>query len=449
MNLPFLCSLLLCFSPSLSANPQDCSFEEAAIDSIPEGYEVDGPIRWSPDGRRAAYVASKDGQLYPVVGSVVHESFDYVNAPSFSTDSAHVVFRVGNRLPKGKEKWWPLLDGKKTRRHDWIGDVNFLPGTEDLIYWTQPGARVERSGAYSRDKTVLRVGKKTGKKWKDSTALFPFALSKDNPVAATAVSRGGMWHILLATKKSQKVAKVGFPLMNTFTISPNGKLWAASVSQVDPNWNGGGGGSPPPPPGPGGPGGGSLPGMKDVVAVGEDILGADFDSAGAPVYGPKNRHVAYKFVKDSKMGVAIDRGEKAEAEFDYVYEPVFSPDGKLVAFAANEGGNFEPLFRWMPGADESVRGGTSQVIRLDKEGRIDYRSEPFEAVSNITFSPKAKRLAWCAKVDEGWIVICGKSRSQPFDDIGPLNFDPKGKTIAFGVRKDRELLWKVLELEAK
>src|SRR5262245_43494097 len=83
---------------------------EKLIATVPDGIELVGPPQVDPngktvadvseivfrrDGGQVAYIGFKGGRSWPVVGSTVGETFDYLATPVFGGE--HVFFRAGNR----------------------------------------------------------------------------------------------------------------------------------------------------------------------------------------------------------------------------------------------------------------------------------------------------------------------------------------------------------------
>jgi roadblock/LC7 domain-containing protein len=56
------------------------------------------------------------------------------------------------------------------------------------------------------------------------------------------------------------------------------------------------------------------------------------------------------------------------------------------------------------------------------------------------FSPDGKTLAYTAEIDGKWYVVNGKEKAGPYDDISySLTFSPDGKTLAYRAEIDGEL----------
>ncbi len=449
MPRPIRVAVLLLASTPLAA--QSIAFEPKLLHTIPDGISLEGdPITdpngdsftptsdvvWGPTGRRVAYIGRRGQTSFPIDSGIdtQPEGFHYLDSPVFSSDGDDVVWRAGNRIKPKKEKWWILRNGERSKKsYDWIGSVSIGPdGT--IAFWEQPGAKIVADGSYNRGKQVFHVGKKKGKKWEDATALTPAAFSADGSTVATAAGKGGEWHVLITDKngKQKPLTKKGFQMIDSIALSPNGKEAAVVVMA-------GMGFAPP------GPGGMPMPGQKLVIQHGKNTYGKQFDSAGVPVFGPKRKQLAYKFADGKKMGIALTNDKKPRAEHGYVTNPVFSPDGSRMAYAAIEDAKVEPFYKMTTYCDFAIEGGKARLVTRKGKGKPKVDDAEYEGILHITFSPDGKRIAFVARKGKKWQIVCGDEKSDLFDEVGKPVFDESSKRIAFGARSGREIWWKVLE----
>lgn len=116
-----------------------------------------------------------------------------------------------------------------------------------------------------------------------------------------------------------------------------------------------------------------------------------------------------------------------------------------MAFVSHEGGSAESKTRYLqPGEFE---GGTDtlRVRELRPDSRAAAVAS-HTVVRDPVFSPDGKLLAYRARDDDGWNVIAGETRSAAYDEVGPPQFSGDGKQVAFGARSGRELWWRVMDL---
>jgi len=404
-------------------------------------------ITWSPDGSRVALTGVVDDETVPMwtddEGWHQAKAFDYINKPVFSDDSAHVAFSAGKAVSKKKETWSVLLDGKSLGKEDWIGPVAFLPGTDTPVYWTQPGAKLDRNGAYSGGAYVLRVGKKKGKKWKGMGSLLSLSFARDGSVVGSLAPDGTGWTVLLATKKKQKNEERLVNFSSGLTLSADGKAWAfgelvMDVTSDPATWD---------PPG--------IPPSRWNVRRGEEAVGMEFQSADMPVFAPTGERLAFRVMGKDGMGVVIEGVPAAAIDHDYVSKIVWEEPGNGVA-AGDEGLAFIAIATDEDLGASPVRGisapieGKFSVVTLDGVGALKKGGQPFDGIADLviaTGGATRRNLAYRARDGFDWILVhewlddegLHMSRSKPYRAVGAPVFTPTG--VAAGVYKDGEFSW--------
>lgn len=427
------------------------------IATIPEGIGLESPpreapdgtihtsqhaVHWSPDGTQVAYIGEKDGKTHPVVGDEVHDSFHYISAPDFGARGDQVLFRVGNRSRSmDRETWWVLLDGKLIGKEDWIGEVSCSLDGNHIAYWTQPGAKIERSGAYNRGDQVLvvwnRKGEKwkrarKGKKWDDALSLSQPSFSADGSLAASVAMKNGRWHVLLVSKGRGKLEAVLKGMPSALALDPAGKRWAVTGFNPEAMIRAAAGG------------GGFGTGMAMMIQMEDGVLGADYESAGCPVFSPKGKRIAFKVKRGASMGILVDGDKAHDLAYDYVHTPVWHPKGKRLAYGVTIGGSVNPYWELLPAADRTVSGGQSYVVQHAARGKRSIeKGASWDMVRHVTFSPDGEHLAYAAKTEQGWTMVVDEQPGEFHDELGPPRFSGAGAQVAFGARSGRDLMWKV------
>jgi len=209
--------------------------------------------------------------------------------------------------------------------------------------------------------------------------------------------------------------------------------------------------------------------VRETIAVGNEILlgmSAGFERIKHLVFSPTGDRVVLVAEKDLPLCrefIVMDGKDGPVCR--QIDRPVFSPDGKKLAYAAAETG------RW-----RILQGNT--------------RSEEFHAVGGLTFSPDGAELSYWAKegtdspaivIKGGWkskgypdiiwgptyspdgrkitfavgrrhsdqwkeFVVVGDKDSELFDEVWSPRFSPDGRNVVFGARVGRELWWKVMPI---
>lgn len=433
------------------ADAQEVSFEEHLIASVPEGVILEGepiigpddkqwpntmPVVWAPDGTQVAYVGLVDGKSHPVVGVEVGDEYDYASTPVFGASGAETAFRVGNRTREDTEDWWALVNGERIGRTDWMGAIAFSPDGERLAWWTRPGAKSEREVLYGNgDQMLVLATRKKDKwrlqeseEWKDSISLEAPCFD-DKGRAIAGARKHGLWYVISFDGRKEKELCSGMEWLRDFAVSPKG----GDIAAVAWDYDGFTGSS------------GRMPGT--LVHVDKKRYGKNYHAAAKPVFSPDGRHIAYEVQRNGICGTGFDGEEDAETSFDSVSKAVFSPDGKRIAFVGREGTGSGDDPRPI-GEDVDGKQRATIVLRdAKKDARIETGAA-FVAIRDLTFGPGGEQIAFRALDADGWRMIVGDATSEPFDELGPPHFSDDGARVAFGARKGRELWWKVLELES-
>jgi Tol biopolymer transport system component len=104
--------------------------------------------------------------------------------------------------------------------------------------------------------------------------------------------------------------------------------------------------------------------------------------------------------------------------FDIVDLPVFSPDGRHVAWSAQRD---EKKQKWCVVVD-GVAGAEYDQINTQISLRDSY---------NPVFSPDGKHVVYSAKKDTKWTMVVDNQEGAEYDAIGDLIFSPDGKHLAY------------------
>ena len=134
-----------------------------------------------------------------------------------------------------------------------------------------------------------------------------------------------------------------------------------------------------------------------------------------------------------KWSLFVNGQSTGPGDFDSIYAPpVFSADGKKIAFVANRGAE-APDSRFPPGFPSYPRSGKWHVVAGDLEG------PGFDEVRFLTIDATGV-VAYAGKQGTKWFMMHGEKRSRHFDAVGAPQFSEEGR-LSFGAQEDREFQW--------
>ena len=145
--------------------------------------------------------------------------------------------------------------------------------------------------------------------------------------------------------------------------------------------------------------------------------GDEFDDVGEPVFSPDGTRLAYRATVNSKSFIVLV--DERPRTYDVLMTSLVpGPKGMLLARQA-----------WKEG----------EVVNLgnDESDRFDWVGQP-------VFSPDSEMVAFPAASDGRWFAVLGHQRSEPFDEVWQPVFSPDGQAVAFGARKGAMLWWRTL-----
>lgn len=355
-------------------------------------HEEVAPAAFSPDGRFVACEVGglKEKKWFIVVSDGENEIYrskvypDTFRSPSFSPDGRLLVFELGDDKAKTENY----------KRTVFFLDVSARKIIKERLYTNYLVGAVSFSSDSSR---VIYDIQKDGKKY---LVLQDFVLHEERTAELTDTFGGQAElspdgkHIIYRSTKDGK---------EYFVVSP----WEA-------------------------------PAQKQESGPYEAIV--------LPVFGPGPMTVAYHAMNEGKWRTMI--GGREGAKYDGVGDapPVFSPDGAKIAYPARKGGQQTRT---------GVVGGewVMVVSRMDRPAGVKEGPAYDMAVSPV-FSPDGKRIAYRARKGpmenaKRFIVIADAETGKVIkeapvgDEIWPPVWSADNKAVAYGARQGRELWWRV------
>jgi hypothetical protein len=195
---------------------------------------------------------------------------------------------------------------------------------------------------------------------------------------------------------------------------------------------------------------------RDCIAV-DGRRGEEFDRVGAPSLSRDGRHVAYRAHLGDRCFAVTDGKRGPEAEF--MTDPAISEDGRVTAYAARRDG------RWVlvAGARETALDVQPAAVFLSRDGRaVGYwylhesrarvvvvdrgPGESFSVVGPPAFSPDGATVAYLAQDGDREFIVVGSAKVPVSGRAGDPVFSPDGSRVGYGVRVDREVWWKVVDV---
>lgn len=354
-------------------------------------YSAVGSITLTPDGRRIAYGALADGKWRMVVDGKEGRPYDMMLSPVFSPDGQHVAYQA-----KEGEKWYIVVDN--TPNEGTIASYTAPEFSSDstLIAYVEAAASNDKMRLIVSD---LTFGKQSVK-WSIGDLLFTTNRGKTRIAAAQVV--GNKLRIIDFDFATPDVVHEG----RLYDVIEQLKLSDDGVSMVYC----------------------ALKGRKRLIVL--DNREEPFPDGRLPEL-PVIRHdkkgVGVLLVSQNRISLHqsfINSKEKGKS-YDEAAGLTYSKDGSY-AYAARNGNN------WL-------------IVVNGTEGPA------FDRVVGPLFSPDGKRIAYRAKKDgKRFVVVADKSgktiRQYPsYEQVFDVKFTVDGK-IAYGVKDGKRLAWKVESL---
>jgi len=352
---------------------------------------------FSPDGKRAAVPVYQGERKAMVEGDWISEAWDEVGDAAYSADGRHFAFRATD----GTQQFL-VVDRKKARIFEWVGAPRFA---RDGTLWTVAGL-ANWQMIVANDETVEACDD-----------VQHAELAPDGQRFVSVCKRKGKVTVIVGRERYGPYDEAGHPV-----FGPDGKTvaWVARIGKerfavVD---------------------GRRGPAADEVLWVGPGALavrigtqslvlrdgkpGEAFDRLGGPVWSTDGRVLAYPAEQGGSWVVVV--GDRKGEAFGQIWNLQVSADGEAVAYAGDQGG------QWF-----AVLGGR--------------RGEGYDFLGGLVLAPDGRSVAYTARREKEWFVVAGGARSGPLDTDRPLDlvYSPDSRRVAFGARIGLELWWKVLE----
>ncbi len=182
-----------------------------------------------------------------------------------------------------------------------------------------------------------------------------------------------------------------------------------------------------------------------------------WEQIGWPIFSPDGRRLAYPARRGTDWVVVADG--KPGAGFDLVDRPVFSPDGSELAYTAQQGGRAYVVRagRKSSGYDRvnwptyGPKGRRFAFAAQDGDGAflmIDGKRQPnHTAVDWPVFSDDGRSVAYRAHDGQRWAIVQDGKTLGSYAVVGRPIFAPGGAQVAFAASKDGR--WRVVAGKAE
>jgi len=313
-------------------------------------------FKFSPDSKRYAFIAGayaygKKNKNIVVVDGKDYGPYDSVDSVSFSRDSKSFSFRASD-----DNKWFIVVNGKKGKSYSFVSEPRFSKDSRNILYVaTVPGKN-----------QMIVVNGKEGRQYKYIGAILSAPNSKS--IAFSASSDRGAF-VILNGRESKVYSNSS---IRHLVFSHNSKRFAFAVN--------------------------SNIGYKVFTVVdnveGPVIPGFVFDY---PIFSPNDKRLAFIVMEIKKPGYVVVDGKRLSvgkfsnsADIAPYMQLVFSPDSKRLSY----------------------RMGRISRQYLVVDGKMHTK---YEQLSAQVFSPDGRLIVYIAsKAKKDYLVI---NRKQ----IGPFN----------------------------
>jgi hypothetical protein len=408
-----------------------------------------------------------DIQSSKILGKI--SSSDYSHNFIFSLDGKRVAYVVGGE-GRGTSNY-VVIDEKKSKVYSGelygnVSNLQFSPNGKHFAYWVEEvdswnaelksypskkyfvldGQELDKdkeadphSMIFSPDSQHYSYKiKKGNESWiiMDGTAQGPYEeildniFSPDSQRYAYPAKKEGKWFIVYDGKKQKEYYKVYHQ-----TFSPNSQRFAYDADDTGSE-------------------------KEKLFLVLDNKEYKNFEYAGDLVFSPDSQHIASYGIDNGKQIEIVDDKPYSSYPPDLLSSPpVFSLDGKSLAFVTKDGERFAMVINGKKEESYDLAGGFSfsldgqHYAYVAAEGKVKFgggvlppeeimydkmfivfdgkRDKDYKYDRAPVFSPDSKHLAYRAIEKSGWTMVLDHKEGKTYDSVGTPIFSRDSQNFAY------------------
>jgi Tol biopolymer transport system component len=360
--------------------------------------------------------------------ATIPDRFEEVSQETFSPGGKQVAYIVNAR-----GKGFVVLNDKPGPEYDYVNELQFSRNEERFAY-------------------VAGIGKRffaviDGKQELWSEVMTSVVLSQDGRHAAYDVKQAGKQFVVV-----DDVIGPRFDFVLDLSFAPDGDVVYLAKN-----------------------GGQIMDGQGWVLMMGKDELPLVEGHPFGPTISPDFQTIAYVTIRNDGAHVVVNN--KLGRAYHQIGHPLFSPNGKLLAYSASEkegieflvilkaksiseNGEAKEVFEeFYKGAEFDGIGdlffsadGSRFAYHAGKKGKLiivtgDREFTDFDEAFSPVFSGDGTRLVYIAKQTSKEFVVVGDQKGPALDVVRDPIFSEDGKTVLYGARQGKQLWRKVMEVK--
>lgn len=350
-----------------------------------------GAMVISPDGRRFAYTAMDDKNIWHLVTDSKEDvEFHHLGEPVFSPDSRHIACQAS-----ANEDWYIAVDNIQSKGGKFSYDQPLFSADSAKI------AYVENLDENMRKLYIVDLRLKSLRIL--DSVVSPVVSSPDGKQIAVVIRKNDKQRVVRISFDKPDIVNEGseYNSISNLIFSPDGKSIAYYIERGGAQYL--------------------------VLNTSEERL--EFTPAKLPVVNPVLPEVATAVITPNGMRLyqGFKPGAVKEKSYDDITGIIYSKDGIQHAYAA-------------------TKGKAGFIVINGKEGsHFDKAVEP-------VFSPDGKRIVYRARKDGKRFVVVADSdgktlrQHRAYEQVFQPVFTPDGKSVAYGVQDGKKLVWVVEKL---